>query len=105
MANSNEIIQEALEKERKIKKLNSVLVGEFEKAIKTNNAIKDGQDVIVNFDIQCIPEDIRDLFYERQSALWGEISDEQPLEKRKYFYCKEIKTDGNKVTAKLIKNW
>ncbi len=102
---SNKIIQEALEKERKIKELNSVLVGEFDRAIKTGNVTESGQDVVINFKLDCIPESLRDLFNERLNVLWGEISNNEPIEKRKYFYSKWIKVDGDNVTAKLIRNW
>lgn len=102
---TDKIIQETLEKERKIKELNSVLVGEFDRAIKTGNVTESGQDVAINFNLDCIPESLRDIFNERLNVLWGEISNNEPIEKRKYFYCKWIKVDGDNVTAKLIRNW
>ena len=105
MNNHEVIIQKALEKERKIQNLNNLLVNQFDKAIHTGNALTNGQDVIISFDIQCITSELRDLFFERLNILWGEISNDAPLEKRKYFYCRQIKVDGNTVTAKLIKNW
>ncbi len=105
MTNINQILQEVSEKERKIQKLNNILVSRFDKAIRTCNTHKDGQDIVINFDIQCIPFEIRDLFLERLNVLRGEISNDAPIEERKYFYCKKIEINGNMVTAKLIKNW
>lgn len=103
---TNIIIQEALEKERKIKELNSVLVNEFSKAIQTSNVVEiKHRDVVINFSLHCIPEGLRDLFNERLNVLWGEISDDGPLEDKKYFYCRRIEVDGDNVTAKLIRNW
>lgn len=102
---TNKIIQETLEKERKIKELNSVLVNEFDRAIQTGNVTESGQDVVINFNLDCIPESLRNLFNERLNVLWGEISNNEPIKKRKYFYCKWIKIDGDNVTAKLIRNW
>ena len=105
MENNHVVIQKALEKERKIQNLNNLLVSRFNKAIQTGNTQKDGENVIISFDIRCIPSELRYLFIERLSVLWGEISNDAPLEERKYFYCKEIKVDGNMVTAKLMQNW
>ena len=65
MNNHEVIIQKALEKERKIQNLNNLLVNQFDKAIHTGNALTNGQDVIISFDIQCITSELRDLFFER----------------------------------------
>lgn len=105
MENSNGIIQEMLEKERKIQSLNNVLVSRFDKAIRTGNIIRDGEHAIIKFDIQCIPYELKDLFKERINVLWGEISNDAPIEERKYFYCKGIQINGNTITAKLLRNW
>lgn len=94
-----------MEKERKIQRLNNVLVSLLDKAIRTGNALKSGDYVTINFDIQCIPYELRSLLIERQNVLWGELSNDAPLEERKYFYCKYIKINGNIVTAKLLINW
>ncbi|MCI9286511.1 MAG: hypothetical protein HFJ57_00720 [Clostridia bacterium] len=103
---TNRIIQETLEKEQKIKELNSVLVSEFGKAIKTSNIVEIKQrNVVINFSLQRIPESLRDLFKERLNVLSGEISNDGPMEDRRYFYCRRIEVDGDNVTAKLIRNW
>lgn len=104
---TNRIIQETLEEEQKIKELNSVLVSEFSKGIKMSNIVEIKQrDVVINFSLQCIPESLRDLFKERLNILSGkEISNDGPMEDRKYFYCRRIEVDGDNVTAKLIRNW
>ena len=94
-----------IEKERKIQKLNNVLVSRLDKAIRTGNALKNGDYVTINFDIQCIPYELRTLLIERQNVLWGELSNDAPINEKKYFYCQYIKVNGNIVTAKLLKNW
>lgn len=98
------IIQDALEKERKIKKLNAALVAEFDKArdSATETEMEPGI-VIIQFAFDNIPEELRQLFKERIDVLWGEIANsERP---KKYYYCKWMKLNEDEVTAKLIRNW
>lgn len=68
-----------IEKERKIQKLNNVLVSRLDKAIRTGNALKNGDYVTINFDIQCIPYELRNLLIERQNVLCGELSNDAPI--------------------------
>ncbi len=91
---TDKIIQEELEKERKIKELNSVLVDEFDKAIKTGNVTKIGQDVVINFSLDCIPESLRNLFKERINIFWGEISNNDPIEKKKNKFLEKAISKG-----------
>lgn len=106
MTNYFETTQNLLEKERKKKELNSALVNAIDIAIKTKNFSQlNVSDVMVEFSINHIPENLREFFKEQSRFLWGELSNNAPLEKKKYFYPKAIFLDGDIVTVKLIKNW
>lgn len=101
------ILVEQFNQRRKIEKLNNILVEQFDKAVKSGNFATDvDQNVVISFDIECIPAELRGLFIERMHLLWGEISNNEKAKRKKYFYCKWIQIEeGNTVTAKLIRNW
>lgn len=100
-------MQEELEKERDIQRLNTVLVNKMHELVEAGKVkeVPKGQDTEMEFGIECIPEELRNLFKERLPVLWGEISDDEPLEEKKYFYTHGFKLDGNKIKVRLMRNW
>lgn len=102
-----EAMQKELEKERDIKRLNTVLVNKIHESIEAGEVeeVPIGRDTEMEFDMECIPEELRNLFKERLPVIWGEISDDAPLEERKYFYTYGFKICGNKVRVRLMRNW
>lgn len=102
-----EEMQKELEKERDIKRLNTVLVNKIHESLEAGEVeeMPMGLDTEMEFDMECIPEELRDLFRERLPVLRGEISDDAPLEERKYFYTRGFEVYENKVRVRLIRNW
>ena len=101
-------MQKELNEEGKIHELNTDIVNQIATAIEAG-AGKDvgiGRDVTVNFDISCIPEELRDLFHKRLAVMWGEISDDVPINKKRYYYIHgRMAVEDGKVTARVIRNW
>lgn len=102
-----EAMQKELEEERKIQRLNTVLVNKMHELVEAGEVkeVPKGHDTEMKFDMECIPEELRNLFRERLPVLWGEISDDAPLEQKKYFYTHGFKVDGNNVRVRLMRNW
>lgn len=98
--NQTDEMNTALDKERDIKRLESVLVNQFAVATEKGTVTYEGnREWIISFDIGCIPEDLRTLLIEREPFIWGQMSDDAPIHERKTVYCLGLKIDGNKVTA------
>lgn len=102
-----EQMQKELEKGRKIQRLNNFLVNKMHELVETGKVkeVPKGHDTEMEFDMECIPKELRNLFIERFTILFGEISDDAPLEERKYFYVTGFNVVGNKVRVRLMRNW
>lgn len=102
-----EAMQKELEEERNIQRLNTVLVKQIHHGIESGEVEKVpyGDYAKLEFNINCIPEELRDLFRERLPVLrWGEIS-AGDFSDKKYYYLKDIEIGDEKVKMVLIRNW
>ncbi len=59
----------------------------------------------MGFDIERIPEDLRDLFTELLPILWGKMSNGLQGEEKKKFYINGFLVEGSTVRVGLRKNW
>lgn len=102
-----EAMQKELEKERDIKRLDNVLVNQIHYGIESGKVeeVPYGDYAKLEFDMECIPEELRDLFRERLPVLcWGEISSGD-FSNKKYYYIKDIAITEEQVKMVLIRNW
>lgn len=103
-----EIYQQILEKGRRIDQLDNVLVEKINQIVQANKkeVLEFGQEVTIEFDIYCIPEELRDLFKERKNIIAGKgkIFNHEVQEK-KYFYYKNFRVGERMITIQLIKTW
>ncbi len=107
---SSIIYQEIQEKGRTIREIDDMFVQKIKEAIKLKREIDKEtefeQELIVAFNIDSWNNSI-ELIKERMTILkgLGEISDNECVEKRRYFRYTDIELNDNVVTIKLIKDW
>ena len=107
---SSNIYQKIQEKARTIREIDNMFVKKIEEAVKLKEEIDKEtdfeQELIVEFDIDS-GSDLIEPIKERIKILKGlrEISDNECIEKRRYFLYTDIELKNNKVTVKLIKDW
>lgn len=100
-------IEEELNKERDITRLEAILVNIMDDLIKAGKVpeVPFGVSTKMEFDMECIPKELRNLFLERLPVLWGEISNDESLEEKKHFYTYGFNVSKNKVTVGVERNW